>query len=65
MCINRNILKCKDQFDRYCTLLAGVLIETYWNVKHYHLIVFDWIPPVLIETYWNVKMLPNLPFWHP
>ena len=23
-----------------------VLIETYWNVKHYHLIVYDWIPRI-------------------
>ena len=55
--INRNILECKfpsllDPLER-----VHVLIETYWNVNHYHLIVFDWIPPVLIETYWNVNLV--------
>ena len=33
MCINRNILECKDKC--WCDLndMDFVLIETYWNVK--------------------------------
>ena len=53
--INRNILECKSERRRRNNFFVIVLIETYWNVNHYHLIVFDWFPPVLIETYWNVN----------
>ena len=31
--INRNILECKDVLKDARSALAGVLIETYWNVK--------------------------------
>ena len=32
-CINRNILECKERRQMLIMQHAGVLIETYWNVK--------------------------------
>ena len=58
LCINRNILECKDVYSLVGETSRHVLIETYWNVKinAYNLIWNEWF--VLIETYWNVKMTP-------
>ena len=33
LCINRNILECKDQIRLNDNADDEVLIETYWNVK--------------------------------
>ena len=34
-----------------------VLIETYWNVNCFSLLIRPFWGCVLIETYWNVKLI--------
>ena len=58
VCINRNILECKDSRNIASMSKATVLIETYWNVKTDSLYSSRVVVPVLIETYWNVKRRP-------
>ena len=33
VCINRNILECKEPYRAKIQVYQSVLIETYWNVK--------------------------------
>ena len=35
VCINRNILECKEESPTFAELGTSVLIETYWNVKEH------------------------------
>ena len=55
LCINRNILECKDYCFLSTLFRALVLIETYWNVKFSGTAESYIHSCVLIETYWNVK----------
>ena len=56
LCINRNILECKDYCFLSTLFRALVLIETYWNVKFSGTAESYIHSCVLIETYWNVKV---------
>ncbi len=53
--INRNIVECKVVSDSPAEVMAFVLIETLWNVKHILVPCVSVVPSVLIETLWNVK----------
>ena len=55
--LNRNILECKCQNERFKTGIKIVLIETYWNVNDPTLIFRIQFIGVLIETYWNVNLV--------
>ena len=55
VCINRNIVECKDPCYTFPNSLIRVLIETLWKVKYKMHQPVHQHQTVLIETLWNVK----------
>ena len=55
LCINRNIVECKEINRKKCCGFLSVLIETLWNVKVDVAAMLTKATIVLIETLWNVK----------